>query len=124
MFRLLGHVLPNNKSVGIALTYIYGIGNTTSKEVLDKVEIDFEAKIKDLSEEDRKKITDVVREMELENDLRREVSTSIKRLKEIRCRRGMKHNMWMPVRGQKTRNNARTAKKMLGRARVRPVLKK
>ena len=80
--------------------------------------------MKDITPEQEKLIVDVIKEMNLENDLRREINAFIKRLKEIKCYRGMRHNLGLPVRGQSTRKNARTAKKLLGRARVRPVLKK
>ncbi len=125
MFRLMGHVLPDNKSIWIALTNIYGIGRIRSKKILAKVEIEFMKKVKDLSEEDQKKVSDELKDnYVLENDLKREVGAAIKRLKEIKCYRGMRHNLGLPVRGQNTRKNARTAKKLLGRARVRPILKK
>jgi small subunit ribosomal protein S13 len=80
--------------------------------------------VKDISEDEEKAINNVLKEMHLENDLKREVNGFIKRLKEIKCYRGMRHNLGLPVRGQITRKNARTAKKLLGRSRVRPVLKK
>jgi len=92
--------------------------------MLEKIGIDPAKKVKDISEEEEKKIVDEMKEFLVENDLRREVNGFIKRLKEIKCYRGMRHNMGLPVRGQATRKNARTAKKLLGRARVRPVLKK
>ena len=124
MFRLLWHVLPEKKSTWIALTHLYGIWVSRSKKVLLWINIDFEKKVKDLAETDQKAITDAIKVYVLENDLKREISSSIKRLKEIKTRRWMRHNLWMPVRWQKTRKNARTAKKLLWRSRVRPVLKK
>ena len=124
MFRLLWHVLPDNKAIWIALTYVYWIGQSRARQICEKVGVDFETKVKDLKEDDIKKLTDITREYTLENDLRREVASAIKRLKEIKTWRGMRHNLWLPVRGQKTRRNARTAKKLLWRSRVRPVLKK
>lgn len=124
MFRLMGHVLPDNKSIWIGLTTIYGIGRPKSLEILNKLEINFMTKVKDLTDDQEKKISDELKDMVLENDLKREVMTYIKRLKEIKCYRGMRHNLGLPVRGQLTRKNAKTAKKLLGRARVRPVLKK
>ncbi len=81
-------------------------------------------KVKDISPEDEKSISIRLKEMVLENDLKREVQGNIKRLKEIKSYRGMRHNLWLPVRGQSTRKNARTAKKLLWRSKVRPVLKK
>lgn len=124
MFRLMGHVLPDNKSIWIGLTTIYGIGRQKSLTILNGVDINFMTKVKDLTDDQEKLIAEALKDMVLENDLKREVMTHIKRLKEIKCYRGMRHNLWLPVRGQLTRKNARTAKKLLGRARVRPVLKK
>jgi len=124
MFRLMWHVLPEDKSIWIALTNIYGIGRSKSKRILDKLEIPFMKKVKDVSEEEQKKIVDELQKYVLENDLKREQAAAIKRLKEIKCYRGMRHNLGLPVRGQCTRKNARTAKKLLWRTKVRPVLKK
>ncbi len=124
MFRLMWHVLPEEKSIWIALTNVYGIGRIRSKKILEKLEIPFMKKIKDISEWEQKKISDELKTYVLENDLKREVSSAIKRLKEIKCYRGMRHNLWLPVRWQCTRKHARTAKKLLGRSRVRPILKK
>lgn len=124
MFRLMGHVLPDNKSIWIGLTTIYGIGRQKSLTILNGVDINFMTKVKDLTDDQEKLIAEALKDMVLENDLKREVMTHIKRLKEIKCYRGMRHNLWLPVRGQLTRKNGRTAKKLLGRARVRPVLKK
>lgn len=81
-------------------------------------------KVAEIDENDQKKISDELKNYVLESDLKREVATAIKRLKEIRCYRGMRHNLWLPVRWQLTRKNARTAKKLMGRSKVRPVLKK
>ena len=124
MFRLMGHVLPDNKSIWIGLTTIYGIGRQKSLTILNGVDINFMTKVKDLTDDQEKLIAEALKDMVLENDLKREVMTHINRLKELKCYRGMRHNLWLPVRGQLTRKNARTAKKLLGRARVRPVLKK
>ena len=124
MFRLMGHVLPDNKSIWIGLTTIYGIGRQKSLTILNEIGINFMTKVKELSDEQEKLIAEALKDMVLENDLKREVMTHIKRLKEIKCYRWMRHNLWLPVRGQLTRKNGRTAKKLLGRARVRPVLKK
>ncbi|MCK9466765.1 MAG: 30S ribosomal protein S13 [Candidatus Absconditabacterales bacterium] len=124
MFRLMGHVLPEDKSIWIAMTSIYGIGRSRSKKILDKLEIPFMKKVKDISEEEQKKISDELQNYVLESDLKREISSAIKRLKEIKCYRGIRHSVGLPVRGQLTRKNARTAKKLLGRSKVRPVLKK
>lgn len=124
MFRLMGHVLPEEKSIWIALTNIYGIGRERSKKILAALNIEIMKKVEDISEEEQKMISDELKKYVLENDLKREVAAAIKRLKEIKCYRGMRHNLGLPVRGQLTRKNARTAKKLLGRSKVRPVLKK
>ena len=124
MFRLMGHVLPEEKSIWIALTNIYGIGRERSKKILAALNIEIMKKVKDISEEEQKMISDELKKYVLENDLKREVAAAIKRLKEIKCYRGMRHNLGLPVRGQLTRKNSRTAKKLLGRSKVRPVLKK
>lgn len=113
MFRLMGHVLPDEKSIWIALTNVYGIGRSRSKKLLGEIAIDFMKKVKDISEEEQKKISDKLKEYSLENDLKREVAGNIKKLKEIKTYRGMRHNLGMPVRGQNTRKNARTAKKLM-----------
>ncbi len=124
MFRLSGHVLPENKSIWIWLTSVYGIWLKRSKTILVNAQIDYLKKVKDISEEEQKKILEQIQKYILENDLKREIAFAIKRLKEIKCYRGMRHNLWLPVRGQLTRKNGRTAKKLLGRSKVRPVLKK
>lgn len=120
----MGHVLPDEKSVWIALTNIYGIGRVRSQKILEKVNIDRMKKVKDLSEDEQKKISDELKNYVLESDLKREVAAAIKRLKEIKCYRWMRHNLWLPVRGQLTRKNAKTAKKLLWRSKVRPTIKK
>ncbi len=124
MFRLMWHVLPEDKSIWIAMTSIYGIGRSRSKKILDKLGIPFMKKVKDISEEEQKKISDELQNYVLESDLKREIASAIKRLKEIKCYRGMRHSIGLPVRWQVTRKNARTAKKLLGRSKVRPILKK
>ncbi|MFA6256475.1 MAG: 30S ribosomal protein S13 [Candidatus Absconditabacterales bacterium] len=124
MFRLSGHVLPENKSIWIGLTSVYGIGLKRSKTILAHAKINYLKKVKDITEDEQKKIIEQIQKYILENDLKREVAFAIKRLKEIKCYRGMRHNLGLPVRGQVTRKNAKTAKKLLGRSKVRPVLKK
>ena len=124
MFRLMGHVLPEEKSIWIALTMIYGIGRERSKQILGNLNIPYMKKVSEISEEEQKLISDELKKYVLENDLKREVASAIKRLKEIKCYRGMRHNLGLPVRWQLTRKNWRTAKKLLGRSKVRPVLKK
>ncbi len=124
MFRLSGHVLPENKSIWIGLTSVYGIGLKRSKTILADAKIPHMKKVKDITEDEQKKILEQIQKYILENDLKREVAFAIKRLKEIKCYRGMRHNLGLPVRGQLTRKNAKTAKKLMGRSKVRPVLKK
>ena len=124
MFRLMWHVLPENKSIWIGLTTIYWIGLQRSRKILDSLKIEYMKKVRDVSEEEQKKILDELKSYVLENDLKREIAHAIKSLKEIKCYRWMRHNLWLPVRWQLTRKNAKTAKKLLGRSKVRPVLKK
>ncbi len=124
MFRIQWHVLPENQVIWTALTKIYGVGLQVSKKLLAKHNIPLNKRVRDISEEEQKVISDEIKESIVENDLRREVGNAIKRLKEIRCYRGMRHNLGLPVRGQQTKQNGHTAKKLLGRSRVRPVLKK
>ena len=124
MLRIQWHVIPDAKNIWIGLTSVYGIGRPKSKEILEQVGIDPFKKVKDISPEEEKKIVDVLKDMNLENDLKRETNAFIKRLKEIKSYKWMRHNLGLPVRGQSTRKNARTAKKLLDRSRVRPVLKK
>lgn len=124
MLRIMGHVIPDNKSIWIGLTAIYGIGREKSKSLLQEMDIDFLTKVKNITDEQEKQISEKLKDHILENDLKREVMSNIKRLREIKCYRGMRHSLGLPVRGQLTRKNGRTAKKLLGRSRVRPVLKK
>ena len=124
MFRIQGHVLSENQIIWTALTTIFGIGLPTSKKLLEKFELPLNKRVKDITEAEQKLITDEIKEMVVESDLKREVGNAIKRLKEIRCYRGMRHNLGLPVRGQRTSQNAHTAKKLLGRSRVRKKKKK
>lgn len=111
MARIAGVDLPRDKRVEIALTYIYGIGRSTAKEVIHKTGIDPSRRVKDLTEEEVAKLQDVIeKEYKVEGDLRREVSMNIKRLIDIGCYRGLRHRRGLPVRGQRTRTNARTRK--------------
>ena len=110
MARIAWVNLPNGKHVEIALTYIYGIGRTTAQNILDKVKIERTVKIETISESDLDKIRDEIKEYIVEGDLRRLVSGNIKRLQEIRCYRGIRHQKRLPVRGQSTKTNARTRK--------------
>lgn len=124
MFRLSGHVLPENKSIWIGLTSVYGIWLKRSKTILANAKIEYLKKVKDITEDEQKNILEQIKKYILETDLKREVAFAIKRLKEIKCYRGMRHSVWLPVRWQLTRKNGKTAKKLLGRSKVRPVLKK
>ena len=111
MARIAGVDLPRDKRVEIGLTYIYGIGLPTSKQILAKAEINPDTRVKDLSEDEVRKITNIINDEYLvEGDLRREVSLNIKRLMEIGSYRGIRHRRGLPVRGQKTKTNARTRK--------------
>ena len=109
MARIAGVNIPPQKRVEIGLTYIYGIGRSTSNKVLAIVEIDPNTKVRDLTEEEIIKLRDTIdREVTVEGDLRRERSQNIKRLMDIGCYRGIRHRRGMPVNGQRTRTNARS----------------
>jgi small subunit ribosomal protein S13 len=109
--RIAGIDLPRGKRIEIALTYIYGIGRTSSRTILQKAGIDLNAKTDSLKEQDVAKIREVIdREYKVEGDLRREVSMSIKRLMDITAYRGLRHRKGLPARGQRTHTNARTRK--------------
>ena len=111
MARIAGIDLPKNKKVEIGLTYIYGIGRTSSLKILEEAEIDLSKRIKDLTDDEVAKIRAIIdRDYTVEGDLRREVSLNIKRLMEINCYRGQRHKRKLPVRGQRTKTNARTRK--------------
>jgi small subunit ribosomal protein S13 len=111
MARISGVNIPLNKRVEIGLTYIYGIGRSTSNTLLAEVGIEPDRKVRDLTEEEVVKLRDVIDgELTVEGDLRRERSQAIKRLQEIGCYRGMRHRRGLPVRGQNTKTNARTRK--------------
>ncbi|ALC17562.1 30S ribosomal protein S13 [Desulfuromonas soudanensis] len=111
MARIAGIDLPRNKRCEIALTYIYGIGNSASREILTKAGVDFNTRSDDLNEVELGKIREVIdREHKVEGDLRREISMNIKRLMDLGCYRGLRHRRGLPVRGQKTKTNARTRK--------------
>ncbi len=116
MARIAGVDLPRDKRVEIGLTYIYGIGRTTSNKILAKTGINPDTRCKDLTEEDVAKLRDEIENFhKVEGDLRREVALDIKRLVEIGCYRGVRHRKGLPVRGQRTKTNARTRK---GRAKT------
>ncbi|MGY5139417.1 30S ribosomal protein S13 [Mycoplasmopsis gallinarum] len=110
MARILNVEIPNNKRVVISLTYIYGIGPSRAKEILEKANIDESIRVKDLTEQQLSAIREAAKEYTTEGDLRRETSLNIKRLMEIKCYRGIRHRKGLPVRGQSTQKNARTRK--------------
>lgn len=111
MARLVGVDLPRDKRIEIGLTYIYGIGLTTSKKILSETGVDPDVRVKDLTEDDLQKLRDYIQaNVKVEGDLHREVSQNIKRLMEIGCYRGFRHRRGLPVRGQRTHTNARTHK--------------
>ena len=110
MARIAGVDLPRDKRVEIGLTYIYGIGLTLSKKILADTGIDPDVRVRDLTEDDIAKIRNALEEYKVEGDLRREESLSIKRLVEIGSYRGRRHRAGLPVRGQRTKTNARTCK--------------
>ena len=111
MARISGVDLPREKRVEIGLTYIYGIGRVSSNRILAQAGVNPDTRVKDLTDEEVAKIRDVIDETQLgEGDLRREIAMNIKRLQEIGCYRGIRHRKGLPVRGQKTKTNARTRK--------------
>ena len=108
MARIAGVDLPRDKRVEVALTYIYGIGRTTSRDILSETGVDPNTRVKDLAEAEISSLREVIsRDYRVEGDLRREVTMNIKRLQEIGCYRGVRHRRNLPVRGQRTRTNAR-----------------
>jgi len=119
--RISGVDLPNDKRIEIALTYIYGIGSNLAKEIIAKAQINPDARVKELSNEDIGKIRTVLGDYKVEGALRTEVSMNIKRLMDIGCYRGIRHRRGLPVRGQRTHTNARTRS---GRRRVVGMKKK
>ena len=112
MARIAGVDLPREKRVEIGLTYIFGIGRTTSNRILDKAGIDANTRVRDLTDEEVDRIRAAMEDLDVmvEGDLRRDVAMNIKRLQEIGCYRGIRHRKGLPVRGQKTKTNARTRK--------------
>lgn len=110
MARILGVDIPNNKRVVISLTYIYGIGKSRSSEILSKAKIDENRKVSSLTDEELATIRKITGDYMIEGDLRRENAMNIKRLMEIGCYRGIRHRRGLPVRGQRTKSNARTRK--------------
>ncbi len=110
MARIEGVDLPRDKRIEIALTYIYGIGRPTSEKILAQTGVNANTRVRDLSEAELAALREVIGTITVEGDLRREVAMNIKRLTEINCYRGLRHRRSLPVRGQRTRTNARTRK--------------
>lgn len=110
MARIAGVNVPDNKHAEIALTSIYGIGRTTAQSICNSVGVKTSTKIKDLNEEDVEKLRNEIAKLQIEGDLRREVTMNIKRLMDLNCYRGQRHKRGLPVRGQRTKTNARTRK--------------
>lgn len=111
MARISGIDLPRNKRVEIALTYIYGIGRSTSQKILDKAGVNYDTRTDNLTESEIAKIReDIDKNVKVEGDLRRDVSMNIKRLMDLGCYRGLRHRKGLPVNGQRTKTNARTRK--------------
>ena len=111
MARIAGVDLPREKRVEIGLTYIYGIGRVSADRILEAANVDPSTRVRDLTDDEVKRISAVIDEtMTVEGDLRREIALNIKRLQEIGCYRGIRHRKGLPVRGQNTKNNARTRK--------------
>jgi small subunit ribosomal protein S13 len=111
MARIAGVDLPRDKRVLVGLTYIYGVGSTTSKRLLARTGISEDTRVRDLTDDEIARLREILeREMLIEGDLRRDVNMSIKRLMDIGCYRGLRHRRGLPVRGQRTKTNARTRK--------------
>ncbi|MFQ5470638.1 MAG: 30S ribosomal protein S13 [Gammaproteobacteria bacterium] len=110
MARIAGINIPDNKHTVIALTSIYGVGRTRAQSICDATNLDPSRKIKDLTEEELEKLRTEVSKYEIEGDLRREISMNIKRLMDLGCYRGLRHRRGLPLRGQRTKTNARTRK--------------
>jgi small subunit ribosomal protein S13 len=129
MARIAGVDLPRDKRVEVSLTYIYGIGRNSSKDILGKAGVNPDTRVKDLTESEVTALREVIdRQCVVEGDLRREVQTNVRRLMDIGCYRGLRHRRGLPVRGQRTRTNARTKrgarKTVPGRGRRRGMKKK
>ncbi len=111
MARIAGVNIPSGKPIGIALTYIYGIGRTTSEKILNDVNIDFARRVNELSDAEVAKLRETIdRSHRVEGELRRDVAMNIKRLMDLGCYKGLRHRKGLPVRGQRTHTNARTRK--------------
>lgn len=121
MARIAGIDLPKGKRIEVALTYIYGIGDSRAKKIIEQTQVNPDTRVKDLTDADVNKLIEAVNMVgKIEGDLRREITFNIKRLMEIGCYRGMRHRKGLPLRGQRTRTNARTRKgrkKTVGRSK-------
>jgi small subunit ribosomal protein S13 len=117
MARIAGVDIPRNKKIEVAIAYIFGIGRSNGSVILQKANVSPEIRVRDLTEEEVNRIREIVeREYRVEGDLRREIQLNIKRLMDIGCYRGLRHRKGMPVRGQRTRTNARTRRGRKGQA--------
>ena len=113
MARISGVDLPREKRIEIGLTYIYGIGRTSATRILKEANVNPDTRVRDLTDDEVKRLSEIINETQVvEGDLRREVALNIKRLQEIGCYRGIRHRRGLPVRGQKTKTNARTRKSL------------
>ncbi|HYZ17480.1 MAG TPA: 30S ribosomal protein S13 [Candidatus Acidoferrum sp.] len=110
MARISGIDLPRDKRIEIGLTYIFGIGLPTAKKILSQTGVSPDVRVKDLTTEDEQRLREVIETLKVEGDLRREIASNIKRLTDIGCYRGLRHRRGLPVRGQRTKTNARTRK--------------
>ncbi len=120
MARVAGVDIPNNKKVEIGLTYIYGVGRNISRLLIEEAKIDINKRVGDLTEQEISTIRNLIEDnYKVEGDLRKDISLNIKRLMEINCYRGVRHKLGMPVRGQKTRSNARTRKGLAGKRGIK-----
>lgn len=117
MARIAGVDIPRNKKIEIAITYIFGVGRSNGIEIIKKARVNPDTRVRDLTEEEVGRLREIIdREYRVEGDLRREVQMNIKRLMDIGCYRGLRHRRGMPVRGQRTRTNARTRRGRKGQA--------
>ncbi len=126
MARIAGVNLPKGKRIEVALTYVYGIGRSLSRDILNKIKIDFDTKVEALSSADEQKIRDEISKLTVEGDLKRLYTGNIKRLQEIGTYRGFRHHRRLPARGQRTKTNARTkrGKKMtMGSGKIKALKK-
>lgn len=108
--RILGTNLPENKRLEVSLTYLYGIGHTTAMKILEKASLSPDKRTKDLTDDEQNKLREIIEKHKIEGDLRREISSNVKRLKEIKAYRGTRHARRLPTRGQRTKTNSRTVR--------------